>query len=128
MDPNWRPCSTSWHHQRRAGRSRRLRARRRRIRPGPPRRVAHLVLLNTIFGHQPSLQLPEMIRLLADPTLTPLADAMITDEGQRLWLLQHTANQWGLDAPDPDGLAIRSILPQFYGDTEQPDALAGIRA
>jgi haloalkane dehalogenase len=93
-----------------------------------PERVAHLVLLNTIFGHQASLRLPEMIRLLADPALTPLADAMIKDEGQRLWLLQHTADQWGLDALDPDGLAIRSILPQFYGDTDQPDALAGIRA
>ena len=91
-------------------------------------RVAHLVLLNTIFGHQHSLRLPEMIRLLADPALTPLADAMVNDEGQRLWLLQHTADQWGLDALDADGLAIRSILPQFFGDTDQPDALAGIRA
>jgi haloalkane dehalogenase len=93
-----------------------------------PERVAHLVLLNTVMGHQPSLRLPEMIRLFADPALTPLADAMVNDEGQRLWLLQHTANQWGLDALDPDGLAIRSILPQFYGDADQPDALAGIRA
>ena len=93
-----------------------------------PERVAHVVLLNTVFGHLPSLQLPEMIRLFADPAFAPLADAMVSDEGQRLWLLQHTANQWGLDALDPDGLAIRSILPQFYGDTEQPDALAGIRA
>jgi haloalkane dehalogenase len=93
-----------------------------------PERVAHLVLLNTVFGHQASLQLPEMIRLFADPNFTALADAMVNDEGQRLWLLQHTANQWGLDALDPDGLAIRSILPQFYGDADQPDALAGIRA
>jgi haloalkane dehalogenase len=93
-----------------------------------PERVAHLVLFNTIFGHQPSLRLPEMIRLLADPAFTPLADAMVHDEGQRLWLLQHTADQWGLDALDPDGLAVRSILPQFYGDTGQPDALAGVRA
>ena len=93
-----------------------------------PERVAHLVLLNTVLGHQPSLQLPEMIRLFADPELTPLADAMVKDEGQRLWLLQHTADQWGLDALDPDGLAIRSILPQFYGDTDQPDALTAIRA
>ena len=90
-----------------------------------PQRVAHLVLLNTIFGHQPSLQLPEMIRLLADPAFTPLADAMVNDEGQRLWLLQHTADQWGLDALG--GLAIRSILPQFFGDADQPDALAAIR-
>jgi haloalkane dehalogenase len=92
-----------------------------------PERVAHLVLLNTVFGHQASLRLPEMIRLFADPDFTPLADAMVKDEGQRLWLLQHTANQWGLDALDPDGLAIRSILPQFYGDADQPDAVAGIR-
>ena len=93
-----------------------------------PERVAHLVLLNTIFGHQPSLKLPEMIRLLADPALTPLADAMVNDEGQRLWLLLHTATQWGLDAVDPQGLAIQSILPQFFGDAGQPDAIAAVRA
>jgi haloalkane dehalogenase len=93
-----------------------------------PERVAHLVLLNTIFGHQPALQLPEMIRLLADPALIPLADAMFNDEAQRLWLLQHTADQWGMDAVDPDSLAIKSILPQFFGDTNQPDALTAIRA
>ena len=86
------------------------------------------MLLNTIFGHQPSLKLPEMIRLLADPELTPLADAMVNDEGQRLWLLLHTATQWGLDAVDPQGLAIQSILPQFFGDAGQPDAIAAVRA
>jgi pimeloyl-ACP methyl ester carboxylesterase len=90
-------------------------------------RVVHLVLLNTIFGHLPTLKLPEMIRLLADPTLTPLADAMINDEGQRLWLLQYTADHWGMDAGDPQGVAVKSILPQFFGDADQPDALAAIR-
>jgi pimeloyl-ACP methyl ester carboxylesterase len=93
-----------------------------------PERVAHLVLLNTVFGHQPSLKLPEMIRLLADPAFTPLADAMMNDEGQRLWLLQHTAAQWGMDALDPDGIAVQAILPQFFGDADQPDALTAIRA
>ena len=93
-----------------------------------PQRLAHLVLLNTMFGHQPALHLPEMIRLLADPALTPLADAMFNDEGQRLWLLQHTADQWGLEAVDPDSLAVQSILPQFFGDANQPDALIAIRA
>jgi pimeloyl-ACP methyl ester carboxylesterase len=93
-----------------------------------PQRVAHLVLLNTMFGHQPDLQLPEMIRLLADPAFNSLADAMVNDDGQRLWLLQHTATQWGLEALDPGGLAIQSILPQFFGDADQPDALAAIRA
>jgi pimeloyl-ACP methyl ester carboxylesterase len=57
----------------------------------------------------------------------PDADAMVNDEGQRLWLLQHTATQWGLDAFDPQGLAIQSILPQFFGDAGQPDAIAAVR-
>jgi pimeloyl-ACP methyl ester carboxylesterase len=93
-----------------------------------PERVAQLVLLNTVFGHQPAMKLPEMIRLFADPALAPLADAMVDDEGQRLWLLQHTATQWGLDALDPDGIAIQSVLPQFFGDADQPDALVAVRA
>jgi pimeloyl-ACP methyl ester carboxylesterase len=93
-----------------------------------PDRVSHLVLLNTYFGHRPFLTLPEMIRLLADPDFAPLADAMISDEGQRLWLLQHTADQWGLDASDQQGIAVRSVLPQFFGDDNQPDALTAIRA
>ncbi len=93
-----------------------------------PERVAHLVLLNTVFGHQPSMQLPEMIRLLADPNFTDLANAMVDDDGQRLWLLQHTADQWGIDALDPDGIAVRSVLPQFFGDAGQPGALPAVRA
>jgi pimeloyl-ACP methyl ester carboxylesterase len=93
-----------------------------------PRRVAHVVLVNTIFGHQPSLRLPEMIRLLADPELTPLADAMMDDAAQRVWLLQQAADQWRMDVDDPEGLANRSILPQFFGDAEQPDALTAVRA
>ena len=93
-----------------------------------PERVTHLVLLNTIFGHLPSLKLPEMIRLLADPALTPLADAMINDELQRLWLLQFTADHWGVDASDQQGVAVQSILPQFFGNAAQPDAVPAIRA
>ena len=72
-----------------------------------PQRVAHLVLLNTFFGHSPSFKLPEMIRLLADPALIPLADAMTNDDAQRLWLLQFTADRWGMDALDPDGVAMK---------------------
>jgi haloalkane dehalogenase len=93
-----------------------------------PQRVTHLVLLNTIFGHLRSLKLPEMIRLLADPALRPLADAMINDDAQRLWLLQFTADQWGMDALDPQGVGVQSILPQFFGSADQPDALPAIRA
>src|SRR5215471_530694 len=68
-----------------------------------PGRVGRLVLLNTYYGHAPSLRLPEMIRLLADPSLAPLADAMIADPGQRLWLLAHTGSQFGTDATDQSG-------------------------
>jgi haloalkane dehalogenase len=93
-----------------------------------PQRVAHLVLLNTIFGHLPSLMLPDMIRLLADSALLPLADALINDDAQRLWLLQFTADHWGMDALDPQGVAVQSILPQFFGTADQPDAIAAIRA
>jgi haloalkane dehalogenase len=93
-----------------------------------PGRVGHLILLNTYYGHAPAGRFPEMIRLLADPGLTPLADAMMDDPNQRLWLLNHTGRQWGLDAADQQGIAVVSILPQFYGDETQPDALVAIRA
>jgi pimeloyl-ACP methyl ester carboxylesterase len=92
-----------------------------------PERVARLVLLNTIFGHQDSLTMPEMTRLFAEPELASLADDLVNDPGQRLWLLQRWGVQWELDADDPDGVAIQSILPQFFGDAAQPDALAAIR-
>jgi pimeloyl-ACP methyl ester carboxylesterase len=93
-----------------------------------PQRTVHLVLLNTIFGHLPSLKLPEMIRLLADPAFAALADAMMNDAAQRLWLLQLTADNWGMDAGDPEGIAVTSILPQFFGGADHPDALVAIRA
>ena len=41
-----------------------------------PQRIAHLVLLNTVFGNQPSLIMPEMTRLFSDPQLKALADDM----------------------------------------------------
>jgi pimeloyl-ACP methyl ester carboxylesterase len=56
-----------------------------------PERVAHLVLLNTIFGRQKSLKMPEMTRLRAEPELASLADDMVNDPDQRLWLLQRWA-------------------------------------
>lgn len=93
-----------------------------------PDRVSRLVLMNTYYGNSPRQQLPEMIRLLADPNLTPLADAMMTDQNQRLWLLNHTAVQFGLEPLNPEGVGVLSVLPQFFGEDEIPDALAAIRA
>ena len=93
-----------------------------------PDRVGKLILLNTYYGHAPALRLPEMIRLLADPDMTPLADAMLDDADQRIWLLGHTARQFGADPLDPDSVGITSVLPQFFSDGDHPDALPAIRA
>jgi haloalkane dehalogenase len=93
-----------------------------------PGRVGQLILLNTYYGHAPALRLPEMIRLLADPEMTPLADAMLDDADQRMWLLGHTARQFGADPLAPDSVGITSVLPQFFGDGDHPSALPAIRA
>lgn len=92
-----------------------------------PERLNHLVLLNTFFGHQRSLRMPEMTKLFAEPELSALTDDLINDPAQRQWLLQRWGVQWELDSADPDGIAAQSILPQFFGDAVQPDALASIR-
>lgn len=93
-----------------------------------PDRVRHLVLLNTYYGRSPALHLPEMIGLFADPELVALADALLDDELQRLWLIQFTARRFGLDPDDPTGVGTVSALPQFFGGADQSDALAEIRA
>ena len=92
------------------------------------RGVGHLVLLNTYYGHARALRLPEMIRLFADKHFAPLADAIVADPGQLLWLLQHTARQWGSAEVDPDGVEAASILPQFFSGPDSPNALPAIRA
>ena len=93
-----------------------------------PGRVSHLLLLNTYYGHAPQLRLPEMIRLFADKHFTPFVDALIADVNQRLWLLQYTARQFGNEELDPNGIEAASVLPQFFGDADSPDALSAIRA
>src|SRR5262249_31253177 len=92
-----------------------------------PDRVRQLILLNTYYGHAPTFELPAMIRLFADPKMAPLADAMLDDANQRLWLLQFTARQWGEDPDDPNGVGA-FVLPEFFGDAENADALPAIRA
>jgi pimeloyl-ACP methyl ester carboxylesterase len=70
-----------------------------------------------------------MIALMADPGLAPLTDALLDDTNQRLWLLLYTGRRFGQgDSVPPDGIGAVSILPQFFGDTNQPDALSEIRA
>ncbi len=93
-----------------------------------PERVAHLVLLNTVFGNSPSLRMPEMTRLFSDPQLTTLADDMVGDPNQLLWLLLRWGTQLDLDAGGPDSIVRASILAQFVGDDQQPAAVASVRA
>jgi 2-hydroxy-6-oxonona-2,4-dienedioate hydrolase len=93
-----------------------------------PDRVGKLILLNTYYGHGAALRVPEMIRLLADPDMTPLADAMLNDPDQRMWLLGHTARQFGGDPLDPGSVGVAAVLPQFFGAAGRPDALPAIRA
>ena len=93
-----------------------------------PERISQLILLDTYYGHTPALRLPDMIRLFADDQLAPLADAMMQDENQRLWLLQYTASAFGGDPLDPTSVGITSVLPQFFGDESQPDARHTVRA
>jgi pimeloyl-ACP methyl ester carboxylesterase len=49
-----------------------------------PERVAHLALLNTMFGRSDALIMPEMTKMLSEPELGTLADDMIGDPAQRL--------------------------------------------
>ena len=93
-----------------------------------PQRVRGLVLLNGYYGLSTGALLPEMIQLLSDPLLVPLADALLADPGQIIWLLTHTGRRFGSVNPATDGVVTTSVLPQWFGDATQGDSLAEIRA
>jgi hypothetical protein len=81
------------------------------------------VLLNTYYGNAPALRFPEMIQLFADERLTPLADAIVADPAQRLWLLQHSADRFGYETQqsfDPHGVAVTSVLPSSSAENTSP--------
>ncbi|MFF4733733.1 alpha/beta fold hydrolase [Streptomyces mirabilis] len=90
--------------------------------------VDRLVLLNCYYGDAPSLQFPELIRLLGDPNFKPLADALMDDPKMREWILAHTQARFGYTVGDPDGVVAASVAPQWFGEDAQPDALVAIRA
>ncbi len=90
--------------------------------------VDRLVLLNCYYGDAPSLQFPELIRLLGDPDFTPLADALMDDPKMREWILAHTQTRFGYAVGDPDGVVAASVAPQWFGEGTRPDALVAIRA
>ena len=59
--------------------------------------------------------------------LAALADDLMADDNQRLWMLLRWSAQLEIDASDPGNVAGQSILPQFLGSADQPDARAAIR-
>ncbi|UFS60590.1 alpha/beta fold hydrolase [Subtercola endophyticus] len=92
-----------------------------------PDRVAKLVLLNGYFDSDPELKLPDMIRLFGTPELSLLSDAIMNDQQLRGWLLGFSGKQFGIDPSGADSVAEHSILPQYYGSENQPDARVAIR-
>ena len=72
----------------------------------PTGRVAWLFLMNTYYGHRDTLRLPAMVRLFANPAMRPLGYAMIDHLQQRRWPLGRTANQFGLEVGNPDGVSV----------------------
>ena len=63
-----------------------------------PERVSSVVLLNTYYSQTPTLRLPELIALNADPQLKALAVNVMTDPARRAWLLNFQNNQFLKDA------------------------------
>lgn len=91
-----------------------------------PALVGKLALLNGYFNSDAALRLPDMIRLFGTPELDLLSDALMEDPNLREWLLGFSGTQFGIDAT-PGGVAANSILPQYFGSADQPDAQAAIR-
>ncbi|MGQ4347985.1 alpha/beta fold hydrolase [Streptomyces sp. SAS_275] len=92
-----------------------------------PERVERLILMNCYFGESPTLRFPDMIRLMGEPHLVPLTDALFADPMQLQWLLEFTATNFGY-GPSED-LRDKIIIPVFFGIPEkQPDALKAVRA
>ncbi|WP_285113751.1 alpha/beta hydrolase [Leifsonia sp. fls2-241-R2A-40a] len=89
--------------------------------------VGKLVLLNGYFHSDPALRLPDMIRLFGTPELHLLSDALMEDPQLRGWLLNHSGRQFGIDASAAENVAAHSILPQYFGSAEHPDARTAIR-
>jgi haloalkane dehalogenase len=58
-------------------------------------RVAGLAVLNAYYDDAPTLRIPELISLFADPAYRDLSAAMMADPAQFAWLLTFQADQFG---------------------------------
>ncbi len=64
-----------------------------------PERVSALVLLNTYYADAPTLRIPEVIALFADPAYAALTRAMAREPNVARWLLTWQGEQFGAAAP-----------------------------
>jgi haloalkane dehalogenase len=64
-----------------------------------PDRVESLVVLNSPYGHAPSLRWPELIELFAAGTLNPLANAVAQAPAQFDWMLTWQSEQFRAHLP-----------------------------
>jgi haloalkane dehalogenase len=65
-----------------------------------PDRVASVTLLNTLYTDSPSLVMPEIIQLFADPVLHAMAMDILTDPGRAKWLLDFQNQRFLVGAND----------------------------
>jgi haloalkane dehalogenase len=75
-------------------------------------RVSALVLLNTYYGHAPTLRFPEFISLFADRAYAALSRAMAQDPTVAGWLLAWQGRQFGGDEQLQQSL-LSIVGPQF---------------
>jgi len=79
-----------------------------------PERVAALVLLNTHYADAPTLCIPEVIALFADPAHAALVRAMAQEPNVAQWLFRWQVEQLGAAAP-AQGTLLQIVLHDFAG-------------
>jgi haloalkane dehalogenase len=75
-----------------------------------PDRVTSLCLLNTFYAAAPTIRLPELIELFANPSLKALADAIVQSPEQFAFLLRFQQKRFLETLPEEQKAAFEAIL------------------
>jgi haloalkane dehalogenase len=75
-----------------------------------PDRVSSLCLLNTFYGAAPTLQLPELIALFANPGLKALAGALLKSPEQLAWVFRFQQLKFLETLPEKNKATFESVL------------------
>jgi haloalkane dehalogenase len=75
-----------------------------------PDRVASLCLLNTFYAAAPTIRLPELIELFANPSLKALADAIVQSPEQFAFVLRFQQKRFLETLPEEQKAAFEDIL------------------